>query len=60
MKTVPASEFVFPATPFIGLNQRGDEITIFGPGDENTPEWLALHPPAPPADEQPPEVSEDP
>ena len=54
MKTVPVSEFIFPTT-FIGLSQRGDEITIFEPGDETTPEWLALHPPAPPEDEQPPE-----
>lgn len=34
--------------PFIGLLSTDAGLTVFQPGDEATPEWLALHPPPDP------------
>ena len=38
---------VFPAA-YIGVCCGDGSVTIFEPGDETTPEWIALHPPPDP------------
>lgn len=47
MITTTAESVVFPAA-YIGVLSSNDAVTIFEPGDESTPEWLALHPPPDP------------
>ena len=36
----------------IGVLSTPDEVTIFLPGDESTPEWQALHPPYEPQEDE--------
>jgi len=44
MKTFKIQGFTRPDYPFIGINTGDDVVTVFEPGDESTPEWIAQHP----------------
>lgn len=49
MRTIPIADLT-PADEVgaIGIHYTPDQVIIFEPGDESTPEWQALHPPPDP------------
>ena len=48
MITIPVAEFVLPDEPYIGIFSSAATVTVFFPGDEETQEWRAVHPPIDP------------
>ena len=50
MRTLAADGFDYfaDAAGAIGIHSSGDSVLVFEPGDEDEPEWLALHPPPDP------------
>ena len=48
MITMPISDFHGAPATAIGIHSDGTSVIVFEPGDESTPEWIALHPPPDP------------